>query len=148
MSPRKTINRTLSLALFGTTFIFAAPLLAATDRHGNEGYSTAAECDAAVAAGSAKFYEAFTEHAPLRRDGEVAVKRGTLSDAGPHYGRGACDLGVGSPQGQDLAAWRAGILKLDGNGHAVGECDEGVHHNSLSNGPMGRLNVSSRLKAR
>ena len=30
----------------------------------------------------------------------------------------ACDLGVGSPQGQDLAAWRAGILKLDGNGHA------------------------------
>ena len=101
MSPQKTINRTLSLALFGTTFIFATPLLAATDRHGNEGYSTAAECDAAVASGAAKFYEAFTDHPPLRRDGEDAVKQGTLSDAGPQYGRGACDVGVGRSGGRD-----------------------------------------------
>ena len=101
MSHRKTINRTLSLALFGTTFIFATPLLAATDLHGNVGYSTAAECDAAVSAGSAKFYQPFTEHPPLQRDGEATVKQGLLSDAGPHYGRGACDVGVGRSEGRD-----------------------------------------------
>ena len=101
MSHTQTTNRTLTLALFGTTFIFAAPLFAATDRQGNVGYSTAAECDAAVAAGSAKFYEPFTDHPPLKRDGEVAVKQGKLSDAGLQYGQGACDLGVGRSQGRD-----------------------------------------------
>ena len=101
MTPCATINRTLSLALFGTTFIFATPLFAATDRHGNVGYSTAAECDAAVAAGTAKFYEPFTDHPPLQRDGEASVKQGKLSDAGAQYGQGACDLGVGRSQGRD-----------------------------------------------
>ncbi len=62
MSHHATFNQTLSLALFGTTFMFATPLLAATDRHGNVGYTTAAECDAAVGAGTAKFYEPFTDH--------------------------------------------------------------------------------------
>jgi hypothetical protein len=39
----------------------------ATDNHGNVAYDTAAECDAAVAAGSAKFYEPFTHQPPLKR---------------------------------------------------------------------------------
>jgi hypothetical protein len=101
MSQRTTTNLTLRLALFGTSLIFATPLLAATDRHGNVGYATAAECDAAVAAGTAKFYEPFTDHPPLQRDGEASVKQGKLSDAGSQYGQGACDIGVGRSQGRD-----------------------------------------------
>ena len=97
MRHRNSINQTLSLALFGTTFIVATPVLAATDRHGNVGYSTAAECDVAVTAGTAKFYEPFTDHPPLQRDGEASVRQGKLSDAGVQYGQGACDLVLAGP---------------------------------------------------
>lgn len=85
-----------------------------TDPQGNVGYDTAAECDAAVAAGTAKFYQPFTTKPPLKRDGEVEVKTMQLLDlvkadqaaarlgfdpAG--YTRGACDIGVGHSGGRD-----------------------------------------------
>ncbi|MDO5691316.1 MAG: peptidoglycan-binding domain-containing protein [Pseudomonadota bacterium] len=76
------------------------------DAHGNVGYDTAAECDAAVRSGQARFYRPFTEHEPLRRDGEATVEQMTLADlakltnaaSGEYkvadYTGGACDLGA------------------------------------------------------
>ncbi len=85
-----------------------------TDRHGNVGYDTAAECDAAMQAGTARAYQPFTEHPPLRREGEADVKRMTLRELASaealasqlgfnaaDYARGACDRGVGRSQGRD-----------------------------------------------
>ncbi|MDO5357466.1 MAG: outer membrane beta-barrel protein [Conchiformibius sp.] len=72
-----------------------------TDAHGNVGYDTAAECDAAVNNGTAKFYEPFTSKAPLLRKGEKTVKTARIRDLGPEYARGACDIGVGHKLGRD-----------------------------------------------
>lgn len=84
-----------------------------TDAHGNVGYDTVAECDAAVAAGTAKFYQPFVHVPPKLRAGEARVKALTLKDIGipqgsvksmnyeaNDYKRGACDMGVGSMNGQ------------------------------------------------
>ena len=96
--------------LLGGSVLLAAPTHAArtTDEHGNVGYDTAVECDAAVASGSAKFYQPFTQHPPLQRAGEASVKQQKLGDlvgAGQAadalgydaaaYASGSCDLGVG-----------------------------------------------------
>jgi len=75
-----------------------------TDKSGNVGYDTAAECDAAVQAGTARFYVPSTRNAPLRRTGETAVATTRLSDLGPEYALGACDLGVGPLHGRDGVA--------------------------------------------
>ncbi len=40
------------------------------------------------------------------------------------------------------------VHRLDGDGHAMRERGKGFHYSSLSRGPAGRLNVSSRSKAR
>ena len=97
-------------ALLGSSVLLAVPVHAAktVDDHGNVGYDTAAECDAAVAAGTATFYQPFTQHPPLQRDGEASVKLQKLGDlvaAGAAagalgydsaaYASGSCDLGVG-----------------------------------------------------
>ena len=84
------------------------------DSHGNVGYDTAAECDAAVASGSAKFYQSFTSHPPLNRAGEASVKTMQLKDLvqaqesakalgydAANYAKGACDIGVGRSQNRD-----------------------------------------------
>ena len=71
-----------------------------TDRHGNVGYDTAAECDAAVTAGTAKFYEPFTSHPALKRSGEADVKVMKLGELAG-LSKGACDLGVGRREGRD-----------------------------------------------
>jgi hypothetical protein len=64
------LNNSLRIALFGTVLVLASPVIAVqtVDQHGNVGYDTAEECDAAVASGKAKFYEPFTSHPPLKRD--------------------------------------------------------------------------------
>lgn len=95
---------------------FAAPVHAAKhhDRHGNEGYDTAAECDAAVRAGTAKFYESFTHEPPLLRAGEASVKAIPLAElpippqvvkdkayGADNYRQGACDMGVPRRAGRD-----------------------------------------------
>ena len=74
------------------------------DSHGNVGYDTAAECDAAVQAGQARFYEASTTMPPLRRKGEATVRTARLSDLGPQYKLGACDVGVSRANGRNGVA--------------------------------------------
>lgn len=85
-----------------------------TDRHGNIGFDTLAECDAAVASGKAKFYQPFTNQPPLKREGEADVKAMKLSDlvgageaakalgfSSADYKNGACDIGVGRSNNRD-----------------------------------------------
>lgn len=73
-----------------------------SDMHGNVGYDTAAECDAAVNAGTAKFYKPYTNKPPMLRAGEKRVQAMTLKDIqGKDYARGACDVGVGRKAGRD-----------------------------------------------
>jgi hypothetical protein len=87
------------------------------DSHGNEGYDTAAECDAAVRSGSAKFYQSFTHQPPLLREGETSVKAVALGELtipqdvvkgqsyeNDNYKLGACDIGVGRSRGRDGVA--------------------------------------------
>jgi hypothetical protein len=72
-----------------------------TDANGNVGYDTMAECDRAVQAGTARFYQPSTTMPPLRRKGEATVRTARLSDLGPQYAAGACDLGVGRKDGRN-----------------------------------------------
>jgi hypothetical protein len=103
-------------AVLGTSVFMMSAALAAKrgDAHGNEGYDTAAECDAAVSNGTAKFYQPHTTHEALKRAGEADVKVQKLSDLvnakeaasargydASQYTRGACDIGVGRSQGRD-----------------------------------------------
>lgn len=74
------------------------------DSHGNVAYDTAAECDAAVQSGQARFYEPSTTMPALRRKGEATVRTARLSDLGPQYKLGACDVGVGRKNGRNGVA--------------------------------------------
>lgn len=84
-----------------------------TDGHGNVGYDSYDECVAAVKDGSAKFYTPYTYQKPMRRAGEVSVKKMRLSEVmipqtvvdsnnlrTSDYEAGACDLGVGQSNGR------------------------------------------------
>jgi hypothetical protein len=73
-----------------------------TDANGNVGFDTPAECEAAIASPSVKFYQPFTSHPPLKRTGEADVKQMTLKDlTNASYARGSCDIGVGRSGGRD-----------------------------------------------
>ena len=86
-----------------------------TDRHGTVGYDTAAECDAAVASGQARYYQPVTVDKPVRRAGEVSVRQmpirrlaevgtepaGALGYSSAGYVQGACDLGTPSVGGRE-----------------------------------------------
>lgn len=102
--------------LVGASVSLSAPALAGkvTDRHGNEGYDTAEECDAAVRAGKARFYRPHTRHPPQLRAGEAGVKTATLGEltipkqtvtnklyGAANYQLGACDLGAPHANGRD-----------------------------------------------
>lgn len=95
----RPVARHLALSA-GLLLVLSAQAGMVTDRHGNVGYDTAAECDAAVTAGTARFYQPFTEHPPLKRAGEVDTKVMKLGEL-PGLGKGACDLGVGRREGRD-----------------------------------------------
>ncbi len=112
----KTYPRTSLSTLFVSCLLMAAGTQAAmtTDKNGNVGYDTAAECDAAVAAGTAKFYQPFTEQPPLKRAGEASVKQLKLSDLtaakdsaaalgynATEYSNGSCDIGAGRSNNRD-----------------------------------------------
>ncbi|UOP05404.1 outer membrane beta-barrel protein [Conchiformibius kuhniae] len=96
-------NKILSVisALFLALGATGAQAEMITDAHGNVGYDTAAECDAAVSNGTARFYTPFTHKPPLLRRGEKGVQQAKLSDLGEDYKMGACDLGVGHKDGRD-----------------------------------------------
>ncbi|MDO4998006.1 MAG: outer membrane beta-barrel protein [Neisseria sp.] len=98
----KTIKLVSAAAIIGAAFAsFNAHAGMVTDAHGNVGYDTAAECDAAVHAGTAKFYQSFTHKKPLIRKGEKSVQTVALRDLGSAYQYGACDIGVGHKLGRD-----------------------------------------------
>ena len=84
------------------------------DSHGNVGYDTLAECDAAVNAGTAKFYQPFTKKSAVLRAGETRTQVMTLKDLvipqgtvksmnyqASDYKRGACEIGLGPKSGQN-----------------------------------------------
>ena len=84
------------------------------DSHGNVGYDTLAECDAAVNAGTAKFYQPFTKKSAVLRAGETRTQVMTLKDLvipqetvksmnyqASDYKRGACEIGLGPKDGQN-----------------------------------------------
>lgn len=75
-----------------------------TDQHGNVGYDTAQECDAAVLNGQARYYKTVERNPALRRKGEAKVVRTTLADLGSQYARGACDLGAKPRMGRNGVA--------------------------------------------
>lgn len=98
----KTVKVLSVAAVLSAAFAsFSAHADMTTDAHGNVGYDTAAECDAAVLAGTAKFYQSFTHKSPLKRNGEVDVTSALIRDLGPQYAKGACDVGVGRRMGRD-----------------------------------------------
>ena len=103
-------------AVLSSAFLMTSLALAGkhSDGLGNEGYDTAAECDAAVSSGTAKFYKPYTTHEALKRAGETDVKVQKLADLtaakeaasalgydASQYARGACDIGVGRSQNRD-----------------------------------------------
>ena len=83
-----------------------------TDPHGNVGYDTAAECDAAVQAGNARYYQPVTTRPPARRKGEsvrtirlselasATAQAAGLRYSAADYARGACDLGIRHVKGR------------------------------------------------
>ncbi len=97
------------LAIFATS----ANAGMTTDNHGNVGYDSYDECVTAVKNGTAKFYTPYTYQKPMRRTGEVSVKKMRLSEVmipqsvvssnnllTADYEAGACDLGVGQSNGR------------------------------------------------
>ncbi len=99
MKTMKIVSTAVVLSAAFASFSAKADMV--TDAHGNVGYDTAAECDAAVANGTARFYTPFTHKAPLKRKGEAKVQTATLKDLGEQYARGACDVGVGRRMGRE-----------------------------------------------
>lgn len=106
-----------ALALAAALFCSPASAAMVTDGHGNVAYDTAAECDAAMRAGTAKLYKSFTTKPPLLRAGEASVKVMSLRElsipasvaqtqafGGTSYANGACDIGVGRSGGRDGVA--------------------------------------------
>lgn len=112
---QKTFSSSILLtALFTAHGAFAGMV---SDNHGNVGYDTAAECDAAVNAGTAKFYKSYTHKPALLRTGEKRVQAMALKDLvipegtaasmnyqAKDYTRGACDVGAGHKAGRDGVA--------------------------------------------
>jgi hypothetical protein len=89
----------------GTLVATAAAAGMVKDGHGNVGYDTAAECDAAVKAGTATFYKSFTIKPPLKRKGEASVKVMPLRTLNVrNYSAGACDIGASRSAGRDGVA--------------------------------------------
>ena len=96
-----TALKTLPLLLASAGFFVSTQTSAAitTDARGNTAYDTAAECDAAVQNGTARFYVPEAKNKPMRQKGEKSVKTSRISDLGEQYRLGACDIGVGKIKG-------------------------------------------------
>lgn len=97
----RTFRFTPIALVAGSLMSAAAWAAPTTDATGNTGYDTAAECDAAVLAGQARFYQPVTRMPTRLQKGEKSVKTVKLADLGPEYANGACDLGVGRQNGRN-----------------------------------------------
>ncbi|MEX1166259.1 MAG: outer membrane beta-barrel protein [Hydrogenophaga sp.] len=89
------LNKLSALMVLGGLAIGSAHAGMVSDADGNVGFDTAAECDAAVLSGQARFYAPQTTMPALKRSGERAVSVSTLGQVDALYSRGACDIGVG-----------------------------------------------------
>lgn len=74
------------------------------DSHGNVGYDTLQECQAAISSGNATFYKSHTHKPPLLRKGEVKVSQTVLGKVNEAYRMGTCDIGTGHRAGRDGVA--------------------------------------------
>jgi hypothetical protein len=107
---RSTSVFSLAALSAGVSLLLAgAPAWAAsvTDSHGNVAYDSAEECDAAVRAGTAKFYKSFTTKPAFKRARETSVKVMRLADVpapAGDYKLGACDLGARHQANRDGVA--------------------------------------------
>ena len=119
-APRRHVHPVARLApctaLVGSGLLLACAAAHAgmvTDAHGNVGYDSAAECDAAVQTGNARFYRPVTDRKPARQKGEASVRTIRLSElssataqaaglrySAADYARGACDLGIRHVKGR------------------------------------------------
>ena len=93
-----------ALMLLSGAAVFQAHAGMVQDANGNVGYDTAAECDAAVQNGQARFYQPSTKMAALKRKGEATVRVTRLDEVDAQYKLGACDLGVGRKNGRNGVA--------------------------------------------
>lgn len=89
------LNKLSAMMVFGGLVMAQAHAGMVKDANGNVGYDTAAECDAAVTSGQARFYTPVTKMPALKRKGEKSVSVSTLAQVGSQYKLGACDVGVG-----------------------------------------------------
>lgn len=114
MKTQNYLACTLWVSIFVSQYAVAGVM---TDAHGNEGYDTAAECDAAVNSGKAKFYQSYTRNRTWLRTGEKRVQTMNLKELGipqdfaksmnyaaQDYKLGACDIGVARKAGRDGVA--------------------------------------------
>ena len=102
LSKKQIRLKTLPLLLASAGILVSTQSHAAitTDARGNTAYDTAAECDAAVQNGTARFYLPEAKNKPLRQKGEKSVKILRISDLGDQYRLGACDMGAGKQKGR------------------------------------------------
>lgn len=99
---KKTLTVVTAFALLATS----VPAFAGvhTDAHGNVGFDTLAECQAAISSGRVKFYQSHTHKPSMLRAGEKFVTKGFLADLGTGYENGTCDLGTAHRGGRDGVA--------------------------------------------
>ncbi|QCB45343.1 outer membrane beta-barrel protein [Hydrogenophaga sp. PAMC20947] len=93
-----------ALMLLSGAAVFQAHAGMVQDANGNVAYDTAAECDAAVQGGQARFYQPSTKMAAQKRKGEATVRVVRLDEVDAQYKLGACDLGVGRKFGRNGVA--------------------------------------------
>lgn len=89
------LNKLSTMMVLGGLAMVQAHAGMVKDADGNVGYDTAAECDAAVQSGQARFYTPQTKMPALKRKGEKSVSVSTLGQVDAQYKVGACDIGVG-----------------------------------------------------
>lgn len=95
------LNKLSAMMVLGGLAMVSAHAGMVKDADGNVGYDTAAECDAAVQSGQARFYTPQTKMPALKRKGEKSVSVSTLGQVDAQYKVGACDLGVGRSNGRN-----------------------------------------------
>lgn len=96
------LHRIAQAAVLASVATVAAAQTAAPikDRDGNTGYTSAEACDAAIQAGTAKFYRPQTFQKPKLRAGEASVAPMRLKEINPDFAKGACDVGVATARGR------------------------------------------------
>lgn len=109
------LNQLSAMMVLGGVAMVSAHAGMVKDANGNVGYDTAAECDAAVQSGQARFYTPQTKMPALKRKGEKSVSVTSLGQVDAQYKAGACDVGVGRANNRNgvSAALRGKYIPFD-----------------------------------